>query len=67
MPVTIHLTLCNFVATPVHTNLTESAVKPRNAIALESSSRYGIIATAIVLTWHRHALVNVYNRMDSVE
>ena len=55
------------VGAPVLTVLTKSAVEPRGTVALESSSRNGIIAAAIVLTWHRQALVNICNNTDDSE
>ena len=65
--VTTDRTLHNLMATPVPTDLTKSAIKPQNAVALESSSRYGVIASAVVLARHRHTLVNVCKKMNDIE
>ena len=68
------LIVCICVATPIAqyvslwpTDFTECAIDPRDAAALEGSSGYGIIATAVVLTWHRHTLVNVWNNTDKLD
>ena len=68
------LIVCISVTTPIThyvslwpTDFTKCAIEPRDAAALEGSSGYGIIATAVVLTRHRHTLVNVWNNTDELE
>ena len=56
--------LCTIVTTPVPTDLTKCAVEPSDAAAFKGSNLYGINASAVVLTWHRHTLLNVCNNMD---
>ena len=52
------------MTTAVPTDFTKCAIEPRDAAAFKGSRFYGIIATAVVLTRHRHTLVNVCNNMD---